>query len=198
MAARFLNSPVVEFLADGRNVRLISDLTFVDEADLEWPVPKGAEVDGASIPKPFWSIIGGPYEGKYRDASIIHDFYCDRRTRKWEATHRVFYEAMIVSGVETSKAKIMFFAVWWMGPRWEERVSINNRLRSDPLMHFVTINNLTDTNATVKIVTLNSPSKNVNEANYAGIIKAAQNLIETQDISLDEIERIAEDPATKM
>jgi hypothetical protein len=198
MAARFLNSPVVEFLADGRNVRLISDLTFVDEADLEWPVPKGAEVDGASIPKPFWSIIGGPYEGKYRDASIIHDFYCDRRTRKWEATHRVFYEAMIVSGVETSKAKLMFFAVWWMGPRWEERVSINNRLGTGPII-FGLISQPHDRFDTVaKIVTLNSPSKNVNEANYAGIIKAAQNLIETQDISLDEIERIAEDPATKM
>jgi hypothetical protein len=74
MSARFLNSPVVKLLPDGRNIQLISDLTFVDEADLEWPVPKGAEVDGASIPKPFWSIIGGPYEGKYRDASIIHDF----------------------------------------------------------------------------------------------------------------------------
>jgi Protein of unknown function (DUF1353) len=198
MAARFLNSPVVKLLPDGRNIQLINDMTFIDEAGTNWLVPADSVVDGASIPRPFWSLIGGPLEGKYRDASIVHDFYCDRRTRTWEATHRVFYEAMIVSGVETSKAKIMFFAVWWMGPRWEERVSINNRLRSDSLMHFVTIKNLTDTNAAVEMVTLNSPSKNVNAENYAEIIKAAQNLIETQDISLDEIERIAEDPATKM
>ena len=42
-----------------------------------WTAPKGAKVDGASIPQLFWTPIGGPFEGKYRYASVIHDTECD-------------------------------------------------------------------------------------------------------------------------
>ena len=119
MAARYEGEPQVVFLAGGRNVRLLADLYFFDSEDTRWAVPAGAVVDGASIPRLFWSIIGGPFEGQYRDASIIHDWFCDKRTRTWQATHRVFYEGMIVSGVGIKMAKLMYFAVRWQGPRWE-------------------------------------------------------------------------------
>lgn len=37
-------------------------------------VPKGFITDGASIPKAFWSIIGGPLSRPYLYAAIVHDF----------------------------------------------------------------------------------------------------------------------------
>jgi hypothetical protein len=46
-----------------------------------WTVQPHKEVDGASIPQAFWSIIGGPFEGFYIKASVVHDHYCEVKTR---------------------------------------------------------------------------------------------------------------------
>nr|WP_175657866.1 DUF1353 domain-containing protein [Burkholderia vietnamiensis] len=110
--------PLVEWLEDGRHMRLKRPFGYVQESGREWPVPAETVVDGASIPRVFWSLIGGPFEGRYRDASIVHDYYCDVRTCSWQDTHRVFYEAMLCSGVATPKAKVMYYAIYRFGPRW--------------------------------------------------------------------------------
>jgi hypothetical protein len=128
MSARYEGVPQVQFLPDGRNMRLTAGLVFYDPSEIRWAVPADAVVDGASIPKFLWSVFGGPFEGRYRDGSIIHDWYCDIRTRPWQATHRVFYDAMCVSGVPPKTALIMYFAVRWKGPRWDERVMVNTNL----------------------------------------------------------------------
>ena len=110
--------PRIELLADGRKARLLAPLSFVQGDGTEWLAPVGSELDGASIPWPLWSIIGGPFEGQYRDASIVHDYYCVSRTRSWSDTHRMFYDGMRCSGVSEVKAKIMYYAVYRFGPRW--------------------------------------------------------------------------------
>ncbi len=121
--ARFGQPARVEFSGDGRRVTLLRAFTFTDDREVVWTVPRNAVVDGASIPKPFWSLIGGPFEGFYRDASIIHDYYCERKSRPWKQVHRVFYDGMIARGVALPQAKLMYFAVYKFGPRWEERVT---------------------------------------------------------------------------
>lgn len=108
----------IELLADGRNARLLAPISYRDPKAASWPVPSGADLDGASIPRALWPIIGGPFEGRYRDASIVHDHYCDEKSRPWQDTHRMFYSAMRCSGVAGPKAKIMFYAVYRFGPRW--------------------------------------------------------------------------------
>lgn len=110
--------PLVEWLEDGRHMRLKRPFAYEEESGREWPVPAETVVDGASIPQVFWSLIGGPFEGQYRDASIVHDYYCDVRTRPWKDTHRTFFDAMICSGVNTIRAKTMYYAVYRFGPRW--------------------------------------------------------------------------------
>jgi hypothetical protein len=100
---------------------------FQEEDGLHWPVPPGTIVDGASIPQPLWSIIGGPFEGMYRDASVVHDYYCDVRSADWRAVHRVFYRGMLVSGVSMPRAKLLYAAVYFAGPRWNETVVANVR-----------------------------------------------------------------------
>lgn len=116
---RYRGEPQTKWLSDGRNMQLLAPFAFVRTDGEEWPVPTGAIVDGASIPRVFWSLIGGPFEGKYRDASIVHDHYCDTKTRTWKDTHRVFFEAMMTSGVRETRAKIMYYAVYKFGPRWK-------------------------------------------------------------------------------
>lgn len=110
--------PRLEFLSDGRLVRLLADIAYNGSEGVRWPVPEGIEVNGASIPRPLWSLIGGPFEGRYRDASIVHDHYCDIQTRDWRDVHRMFHDAMRCSGVGPIKAKILFYSVYRFGPRW--------------------------------------------------------------------------------
>src|SRR5215210_8183144 len=71
----------------GRKMRLLEEVHYIEPQGKDWVAPKDAVVDGASIPKPFWSTVGGPFEGEYRDASVIHDVACDERTARWEDVH---------------------------------------------------------------------------------------------------------------
>jgi hypothetical protein len=103
---------------NGRYFELMAPFGYVDPAGARWQAEKGLVTDGASIPQVLWSIVGGPYEGRYRRAAIIHDFYCDRKYRSWERVHRVFYDAMLTGEVGPLKAGLMYYAVWRFGPRW--------------------------------------------------------------------------------
>lgn len=188
MAARYEGRPTVEFLADGRQVKLLTDLTFYDPADTRWAVPAGAIVDGASIPRLFWPIIGAPLDGNYRDASIVHDWYCDRRTRTWQATHRVFYEAMLVSGVPHTKAKIMYFAVRWRGPRWEERVSMNNILGGGRIGRFYNLVTLRPT----ETVMVQSPGTTFDEEDQVRLLSKKIEEIERDGYELEQIDELAD------
>jgi len=120
----FSGSPKVSFDIDGRNVRLLEPLSFTDSEGITWLVPRNFVSDGASIPKIFWSFIGGPFAGRHRDAAIVHDYFCERRTYDWRRVHRTFYKAMRARGVSQSRAWIMYKAVMTFGPRWEARKPI--------------------------------------------------------------------------
>jgi hypothetical protein len=99
-------------------MKLLQNMQYIDPTCVTWDAPKGSVVDGASIPRFAWSIIGGPFEGKYRNASVIHDVACDLKQKPWESVHEVFYNGMIASGVNSVTAKIMYAAVYHFGPRW--------------------------------------------------------------------------------
>jgi hypothetical protein len=114
----FSGRVVTDWLADGRRMRLLEEFAYFDDAGRRWNAPKGSIVDGASIPRVAWSFIGGPFEGPYRDASVIHDVACQLRLAPWLLVHEVFYSAMLASKVPVLKAKIMYGAVYHFGPRW--------------------------------------------------------------------------------
>ena len=104
---------------DRRYANLLSPLAYTQPDGDHWPVPEGAWLDGASIPRPFWSLIGGPFSGLYLEASVVHDYYCDHHVRPWRDVHRMFYDAMLCRGVGGAKARIMYYAVYRFGPRWD-------------------------------------------------------------------------------
>ena len=70
----------VELIDDGRQLKLLEDFVYLDPRGRAWTANKNSVVNGASIPQAFWTITGGPLEGKYRNASIVHDEGCVRMT----------------------------------------------------------------------------------------------------------------------
>src|SRR5262245_9868830 len=118
----FLGSPKVEFVTRGegrgRDMRLLEDFTYVDAAGANWTAKKGHVTDGASIPWIFWGVVGGPFEGSYRDAAIIHDWFCDSKDKPWQDVHRMFYYASRAARVGEIQSKILYAAVVFGGPRW--------------------------------------------------------------------------------
>ncbi len=63
---------------------LLSELRYIDPDGVVWIAPAGSVVDGASIPRVLWSFMGGPFDGKYRNASVLHDVAYDQKTRPWQ------------------------------------------------------------------------------------------------------------------
>jgi Protein of unknown function (DUF1353) len=105
---------------DGRTMTLLSELRYVDPDGVLWTAPAGSVVDGASIPRSLWSFMGGPFDGKYRNASVLHDVAYDQHIRPWQQCDRMFYNAMRCSGVSAVEAKTMYFALYKFGRHWKQ------------------------------------------------------------------------------
>jgi hypothetical protein len=114
----FLDPLKVDLDPGGYRMILQTDYRFKDSEGNTWTAKKGSTIDGASIPQVFWSIIGGPLDGPFRNASVIHDYYCVTRMESWQATHKVFYNGMRANNVGEAKALAMYYAVLAFGPRW--------------------------------------------------------------------------------
>src|ERR1700726_2785951 len=153
----FVGTVQTEWHDDGRTMHLLDNFAYVDNAGSTWTAPKQLKIDGASIPPVFWSFIGGPFEGKYRNASVVHDYECDVKQRPWRAVHRMFYNASRCGGVQEVKAKVMYAAVYHFGPRWgaakslrpfrtnEDFLRIRDYIRSKPTVSLEQIENLNQT-----------------------------------------------------
>jgi len=128
---------------------LLDDFGYVDLGRFTWKAPKRHKIDGASIPPVFWSLIGGPFEGKYRNASVVHDYECDVKQRPWRLVHRMFYNASRCGGVDE--------AVYHFGPRWgvakgirpfrteEDFLRIKDYIENNPSISLEEIENLDQT-----------------------------------------------------
>jgi hypothetical protein len=126
--------PQLILLEDGRTAELIADFTYIDGKKQSWRVPKGWRVDGASIPQALWTVVGGPFEGKYRYASIVHDYYCDQpQGVAWEDVHKMYYEACVAGGYDDQMAGWMFALVYRGGPKWPLGVISRRENGASPL-----------------------------------------------------------------
>src|SRR5262245_62832987 len=96
--------PVTKWNPDGRTMTLLTELRYTDPKGNVWVAPIGSVVDGASIPRYLWSLMGGPFEGKYRNASVLHDVAYGAKKQPWQDCDRMFYYAMRCSGVKIGRA----------------------------------------------------------------------------------------------
>jgi hypothetical protein len=114
--------PVTKWNPDGRTMTLLTELRYTDPKGNVWVAPIGSLVDGASIPRYLWSVMGGPFEGRYRNASVLHDVAYGDRKRPWQDCDRMFYYAMRCSGVSAAEAKTMFYALYKFGHHWKFQI----------------------------------------------------------------------------
>lgn len=125
---KFSGRVVVEWVvgqSPERDMRLMEPFTFIDLAGKTWAVPAGITINGASIPRAFWTMVGSPYTGNYRRASVVHDHYCVTKSAGWREVHRMFFHAMVAGGVPELDAKVLYAAVYAGGPRWRNIVTKN-------------------------------------------------------------------------
>src|SRR5256886_4709759 len=104
---------------DGRSMTLLSELRYTDPQGQVWIASAGSQVDGASIPRSLWSFMGGPFEGKYRNASVLHDVAYEQRNRPWQVCDQMFYNAMRCSGVGKAKAGRFNYGFIKLGRNWK-------------------------------------------------------------------------------
>jgi hypothetical protein len=103
---------------DYRDMKLLVKFGYLDPYGVYWEVPAGYVTNGASVPWYLWPALGGPYDGPYRDAAVLHDYYCDKQTHTWEKTHEMFFNASLRRGVSETKAKTMYLGLQMFGWRW--------------------------------------------------------------------------------
>jgi Protein of unknown function (DUF1353) len=121
----FKGSVKAEFLAPKstqdlyRDIKLVEPFGYVDPTGLHWDVPAGYVTNGASIPPSLWAIVGGPFDGPYRDAAVIHDYWCEQKTRSSDATHKMYYDAAVARGTSENIASTMYAGIVFGGPKWE-------------------------------------------------------------------------------
>jgi hypothetical protein len=115
----YSGDPITKWNPDGLTMTLLTELRYTDPHGEVWVAPIGSVVDGASIPRYLWSIMGGPFEGKYRNASVLHDVAYGEHNRPWWDCDRMFYNAMRCSGVSAAEAKTMYYALYKFGHHWK-------------------------------------------------------------------------------
>jgi hypothetical protein len=130
----------VEWLSDGgldRDMRLLEPFAYRDQDGKIWSVPAGAVINGASIPQVLWSIIGSPYTGGYRRASVSHDYYCSQESgfpEPYQDVHRMFYNAARAGGVDEFSARRMYYAILAFGPKWKRQRIVKTPAPGEPPM----------------------------------------------------------------
>ena len=99
--------------APDRRMTLLDEFRFTDPGKKDWIAESGYDrMDGASIPRALWTLIGSPYTGDYRRASIVHDRACENATpEERAAADRMFYHACRCGGCSVSDATILYIGV---------------------------------------------------------------------------------------
>jgi hypothetical protein len=105
--------------APDRNMQLVVDFWF-QLGTTRWDAPLNSTVNGASIPQPLWSLVGSPYTGDYRRASIVHDVACEgagSNHAQRRAADKMFYHACRAGGCSIRESTLLYVGVrigaWW-------------------------------------------------------------------------------------
>ena len=102
--------PLIVRHIDGEMWELVQPFEYITKKGKTIHVPNGFVTDFASIPKAFWSFIGGP-AGKYGPAAVCHDYLYFTQTTTRGYADATFLEAMDVLGVKFWRRWTMWLAV---------------------------------------------------------------------------------------
>lgn len=76
-------------------------------------IPKGYTTDLASVPRCLWAVL--PPHGKWAKAAVVHDYLYDHALRTKQEADNIFYQGLMVLGVPSTKARLMYWAVRLFG-----------------------------------------------------------------------------------
>jgi len=102
----------------GNRLMIIEEeIFFIDQNKKKWLVPIHSEINGATIPKPLWSIIGSPYVGNYRRASVVHDYFVGEGNnpnfsyKERRAADAMFFNACRTDGCSWKLSVLLYIGV---------------------------------------------------------------------------------------
>ena len=109
-------NPETVWLTEGgrsdRHIRVLKPFWYRDWQGKQRDAPAGTIVDGATIPQALWTLVGSPYTGDYRRASIVHDVACVGATpQQRRAADKMFFQACRDSGCNVAQAIIVYTGV---------------------------------------------------------------------------------------
>jgi len=113
---KFSGEPRTQWLTEtgpDRQMRVIERFVFTDAKGRAWEAPAGSVVDGASIPRSLWAVVGSPYTGDYRRASIVHDVATQgiKSAAERSAADRMFFHACRAGGCPLLEAIALYIGV---------------------------------------------------------------------------------------
>jgi hypothetical protein len=112
--------------SDGQTWTLTETLSYLSDPDGPgegqiFTVGAGLRVDGASIPRFFWRVIGCPLRGRYAPGAAIHDGFYKSHVVTRRKADQLFLEMLRDLGVGEPKALAMYSAVRIGGGRaWDK------------------------------------------------------------------------------
>jgi Protein of unknown function (DUF1353) len=107
------------------SVCLKDEFSYRDHHNYKWRAHIGDVIDGSSIPDILWQIYGSPLQSNYINALVIFESACNRRYTSWEATHEMFFYALLDTGIAEIDAKIMYAAVYYFGQHWQSKLELH-------------------------------------------------------------------------
>lgn len=112
---KFSGNPKTEWLTHptnpDRDMKLLEDFWYIDPDGKKWLAPAGSIINGASIPRPLWSIVGSPYTDDYRNASVVHDVAYDDESIEHKEADKMFYYACLAGGCSEDQAEQLYLGV---------------------------------------------------------------------------------------
>jgi hypothetical protein len=110
MKAMYVGEPEYCKANEWGHITLCADFAFSVDGQLFW-LPTEYVCDGASIPRPFWSIIGSPFDPEKVPAAFVHDaIYLTHAFTRSEADE-ILFQLLIQGGCRLRTARTMWWAV---------------------------------------------------------------------------------------
>ena len=117
-SVRFSGNLAVSVNEESYRATTIGDIEFIDSTGTVWRVPKGTVADATSVPRLMWSIVGPPLTSDYTIPTIFLDYFTAQRKHPPEQVYKMFFDALLATGMSQAKAKMFLAAVEKFGPRW--------------------------------------------------------------------------------
>jgi Protein of unknown function (DUF1353) len=133
MNRHFSDDPLTIWLTGvgpDRDMVMDRDFWFIDRYGKRWEAPKGEKIDGASIPRALWTLVGSPYTGHYRRASIVHDIACRQAGSNSQLRRKadlMFYDACREGECTIQQATILYIGVR-IGAEWGKTTEADTEL----------------------------------------------------------------------